>query len=32
MKNSAIDSLPKLKLIWKILTTKNRVDIDINNV
>ena len=32
MKNTAIDSLPKLKLIWKILTTKNRVEIDINKV
>jgi hypothetical protein len=25
MKNSAIDSLPKIKLVWKILTTKNLV-------
>lgn len=32
MKNSAIESLPKLRLIWKILTTKTLVDIDINNV
>ena len=32
MKSNAIDSLPKLKLIWKILTTKNRVDIDINQI
>jgi len=32
MKNNAIDSLPKIRLIWKILTTKNLVEIDLNNV
>jgi hypothetical protein len=32
MKNNAIDSLPKIKLVWKILTTKNLVEIDVNNV
>lgn len=32
MKSNAIDSIPKLRLIWKILTTKNRVEFDINDV
>jgi hypothetical protein len=32
MKSSAIDSLPKIKLVWKILTTNTQVDIDINDV
>ena len=31
MKSKAIDAIPKLKLIWKILTTKNRVELDLNN-
>lgn len=31
MKSKAIDAIPKLKLIWKILTTKNRIDLDLNN-
>lgn len=31
MKSKAIDSIPKLRLIWKILTTKNRIEFDLNN-
>jgi L-lactate utilization protein LutB len=31
MKSKAIEAIPKLKLIWKILTTKNRIELDLNN-
>jgi hypothetical protein len=31
MKSKAIDAIPKLKLIWKILTTKNLIELDLNN-
>jgi hypothetical protein len=31
MKSKAIDAIPKLRLIWKILTTKNRIELDLNN-
>lgn len=32
MKSNAIDSIPKFRLIWKILTTKNKIDLDLNNL
>jgi hypothetical protein len=32
MKSNAIDSIPKFRLIWKILTTKNSIDLDLNNL
>jgi hypothetical protein len=31
MKSKAIDAIPKLRLIWKVLTTKNRIEFDLNN-
>ena len=31
IKANAIDSIPKLRLLWKIFTTKNKIDLDLNN-
>jgi len=32
MKSNAIDSIPKLKMIWKIITTTNQIDVDFNRI
>jgi len=32
MKNNAVESIPKLRLLWKIITTKKLIDVDLDNI